>query len=962
MMEDKRKTISLCMIVKDEIDNIESMWLSVQNLVDEWIVVDTGSTDGTIEKCKELGAKVYEVGDKYCERLTKEQVDFFQGYDIKAEVGEKIFHFGNARTESFRHATRDFILWLDADDLLIGSAKLRSIIDLNLDKEQQLGLHMSYHYEMDKHQNIICKHYRERVFPNNSKFNWVGRIHELVIPEVETKYITVKEEDSYILHNIPEDKKKFNSGTRNTKALLLDLFEQKKEKDPRTLYQLGEAFVSKESTKDLALKFYLDYLELSGWDEERAQASGKVCDIYLHKGDKQQALTWAFKSIQEKPEFPLGYANVAQCYYYLEDYENAIVWSDRCLGVEQPDTMTFVNEKHNKFTPLLILASSYFKLGKIEETLKACGSALKIEPLSDWLLNIRGTCLRSLAEEKVAEGYKNIVDYLVEEKELAKAVDVLKTLPWSHEDDPRLLGLRKTSVESLVTALESVKEENHSLDVEKLHEELPHLAYLDKELKSRNAKTVFLMSSENNNTVSEWLTTNGYDVTLRPQEGEKFDAVVAFGLIDRVYDSQKVFELLLKHVKPTGLCVVSNREGISQDVDPGQVRVYTVNGIRNLIASYDLTTWTCIPLPTQVIYTSFLPGKNTKMPSVGFICSQAIEEWGPLSIYQGIGGSEEATIYLSQELAAQGHQVTVYNNCPYQCTFQGVHWKHHSSLNENEEMDVAIIWRLPHYLEHYKFKAKKNFLWLHDVPEEYWFTEERLEKFEKIIVLSKYHRSLLPKISDDKFIISSNGVTELLSEEEQKVERDPMKIIYTSSYDRGLEHLLRMMPEILKQFPEVKLHVCYGWGQWDKMRTRKTQLEWKSKMMELLKQPGVVEHGRVGQKELAKEFLSASIFAYPCSFEEISCISVMKAQWYGCIPLTTDYAALAETNLVDGCKVIGNAKYADVRDEFKKCLLEALKTNVSGKVRQTISSTCKKRYAWNTVAKQWSGFIKESVK
>ena len=127
-------------------------------------------------------------------------------------------------------------------------------------------------------------------------------------------------------------------------------------------------------------------------------------------------------------------------------------------------------------------------------------------------------------------------------------------------------------------------------------------------------------------------------------------------------------------------------------------------------------------------------------------------------------------------------------------------------------------------------------------------------------------------------------------------------------------------------------------------------------MMEKMKQPGVYEHGRIGQVELAREFLSSSVYAYPCHFEEISCISAMKAQVAGCIPLTTDYAALAETNLT-GFTIKGNPK-TDllVLKEFQNLLVSALCGfgDDEERARTDIAKAAWKKFSWTNVAKQWT--------
>src|SRR5262245_15241204 len=82
--------LSLCMIAKNEEANLSACLASVADLVDEMIVVDTGSTDRTREVATAGGARVY---------------DFTWVDDFAA-----------ARNESIRHATGDWILWLDGDE------------------------------------------------------------------------------------------------------------------------------------------------------------------------------------------------------------------------------------------------------------------------------------------------------------------------------------------------------------------------------------------------------------------------------------------------------------------------------------------------------------------------------------------------------------------------------------------------------------------------------------------------------------------------------------------------------------------------------------------------------------------------------------------------------------------------------------------------------------------------------
>src|SRR5689334_11976737 len=86
-------TISLCMIVKDEEENLDRCLESVKDVSDEIIIVDTGSTDQTKERALKWTLHVFNF--KWIE------------------------DFSAARNYSFNQATMDYILWLDADDILL---------------------------------------------------------------------------------------------------------------------------------------------------------------------------------------------------------------------------------------------------------------------------------------------------------------------------------------------------------------------------------------------------------------------------------------------------------------------------------------------------------------------------------------------------------------------------------------------------------------------------------------------------------------------------------------------------------------------------------------------------------------------------------------------------------------------------------------------------------------------------
>lgn len=191
------------------------------------------------------------------------------------------------------------------------------------------------------------------------------------------------------------------------------------------------------------------------------------------------------------------------------------------------------------------------------------------------------------------------------------------------------------------------------------------------------------------------------------------------------------------------------------------------------------------------------------------------------------------------------------------------------------------------------------------------------------------------------------------------VKRDPFRVCYTSSYDRGLEHLLAIWSEVKEAVPEANLHVYYGWDLFARFYgDNPERMAWMNKINKLLEQDGVVHHGRVSQPQIVKEMKKANIWAYPTHFGEISCISAMKAQAYGAMPVVVDYAAL-NTTVIFGRKIDGDIYDKETKEEFKEQLILQLKNyEYEEEYRKDMMNWAKETFPWSKVAKQWSDEFK----
>lgn len=187
------------------------------------------------------------------------------------------------------------------------------------------------------------------------------------------------------------------------------------------------------------------------------------------------------------------------------------------------------------------------------------------------------------------------------------------------------------------------------------------------------------------------------------------------------------------------------------------------------------------------------------------------------------------------------------------------------------------------------------------------------------------------------------------------------KLFWGSSYDRGLDMLLFMWPDIKQAYPDATLDCCYGWDLFLKIASGNPErMAWYKSMVELLKQDGITEHGRVGKEELKKVRSSCGIWAYSTYFNEINCITALDSQADGLVPVTMALGALKET-AKEGILIEGDIKEVKVQQEYLKKLLDLM----GDKERwNKMSLKCKKftnTYYWPTIASQWINYFKEPI-
>jgi tetratricopeptide (TPR) repeat protein len=155
----------------------------------------------------------------------------------------------------------------------------------------------------------------------------------------------------------------------------------------------------------------------------------------------------------------------------------------------------------------------------------------------------------------------------------------------------------------------------------------------------------------------------------------------------------------------------------------------------------------------------FTKARKWEDDEIAIYCGQGWEQWSWKSGSKGIGGSEEAVIYMSKELAKLGWKVYVYAD-PQQDTgvHDGVAWLPYYHINWRDEFNILIGWRNIALFDIPNLKAKRSYLWSHDIQNNLTYTPERVNKITKAMFLSKWHRDNVPSLDESKVMITANGI------------------------------------------------------------------------------------------------------------------------------------------------------------------------------------------------------------
>lgn len=183
--------------------------------------------------------------------------------------------------------------------------------------------------------------------------------------------------------------------------------------------------------------------------------------------------------------------------------------------------------------------------------------------------------------------------------------------------------------------------------------------------------------------------------------------------------------------------------------------------------------------------------------------------------------------------------------------------------------------------------------------------------------------------------------------------KNEIRFWWQSSYDRGLDIVLWIWPKIQEQLPNCKLDCCYGWDLFLKAYANNPErMKWKEKIDEMMKQPGITHHGRIGQDEMRKLRNKMDIWIYPTYFQETNCIGALECQRDGVVPCTMDLAGLKDT-VGSGIKIDGDIYKPEVRIKYIDEIVKLAKDKKRLEEESKKGKEFVKKFYWSNIADQW---------
>lgn len=334
-------------ICKNESKFVESYVKSMSE-TDGIYVLDTGSTDDTVEKLRKLGVHV---------------------------KSEKInpFRFDEARNKSLDMVPSDADICVCTDFDEAFEPGWRKKLESVWEKENPTRVEYLYNWSFDKYGHPATTFYISKIHKRHA-YCWHHPVHE-VLKCLQSTEKNVLVEGIVLNHHQDINKK------RTSYLPLLELSVQEDPEDDRNLHYLGREYMYYERWNE-CIDTLIKHLNLkkSTWKDERAASMRFIARSYQGLKRFEEAKMWLKKAIEEAPYLREGYVELAYLYYQEKDYTNAYKYIKEASTIAVKPK-TYINEEFSwNFYFYDLYSIIAFNIGEVEEAIKNAKIALEMNP------------------------------------------------------------------------------------------------------------------------------------------------------------------------------------------------------------------------------------------------------------------------------------------------------------------------------------------------------------------------------------------------------------------------------------------------------------------------------------------------------------------------------------------------------------------------------------------------------
>jgi len=364
----------VCLIAKNEELTIPRMVGSLNEFQKRggtiW-VLDTGSTDKTVEVAKNLGCKVEAVGDMFRIKITEKLASkinkkfVVEGEAPVVNAGESLFDFASARNYIAKFAESDMIATPDCDEIFtkFDIDKLNEVISNGSEQ-----LEYEFVFSHDGLGNPVVK-FRHCKFYNRKKLKWVGVVHEVLQGDAKRIYLG---EDIIKLEHYQNEK---TNRSGYLKGLAVDCY-QNPDNDRNSHYLAREMMYQGRNRS--AIQEFKNHISMNRWPAEAAQSMLYIGDIYKTLGDFDEMIKWYSKSVEREMRRE-PFLRMAEYYYFKKMYAQTVAYCEAALTMGQ---LPFYSnyQPYYENVPHELLYISYWWLGDKKKSKENWEKALSFCP------------------------------------------------------------------------------------------------------------------------------------------------------------------------------------------------------------------------------------------------------------------------------------------------------------------------------------------------------------------------------------------------------------------------------------------------------------------------------------------------------------------------------------------------------------------------------------------------------